>query len=68
MWCALDTRSHGYTKMSNKLLCDLHPLQQLLKEPVSKALLNGGNLLLHVLQSSGGQNKSVRGVSPEAEF
>lgn len=37
------------TQMCNKLLSDLHPLQQLLEEAVSETFLDGGDLLLHVL-------------------
>lgn len=42
--------SNRSTKMSDELLGDVHPLEKFLKEAVSKALLNGGNVLLHVFQ------------------
>lgn len=42
--------SNPSTKMSDELLGDVHPLEKFLKEAVSKALLNGGNVLLHVFQ------------------
>lgn len=38
--------------MSDELLGDVHPFKKLLEEAVGKTLLNGGNVLLHVLQSS----------------
>jgi len=37
--------------MSNELLGDVHPFKKLLEEAVGETLLNGGNVLLHVLQS-----------------
>lgn len=37
--------------MSNELLGDVHPFKKLLEEAIGKALLNGGNVLLHVLQA-----------------
>lgn len=43
--------SNHSTKMSDELLGDVHPFEKLLKEAVGKTLLNGGNVLLHVLQS-----------------
>lgn len=43
--------SNHSTKMSDKLLGDVHPFEKLLKEAVGKTLLNGGNVLLHVLHS-----------------
>lgn len=42
--------SHS-TKMSDELLGDVHPLQEFLEETVGKTLLDGGNILLHVLQT-----------------
>lgn len=39
------------TKVSNELLGNVHPFEKLLKEAVGKTLLNGGDVLLHVLQS-----------------
>lgn len=43
--------SYHVTKMSNELLGNVHPLEKFLKEAVRKALLDRGNVLLHVLQS-----------------
>lgn len=37
--------------MSNELLGDVHPFKKLLEETIGKTLLNGGNVLLHVLHS-----------------
>lgn len=44
---------HSYhsTEMSNELLSDVHPFKKLLEEAIGKTLLNGGNVLLHVLQT-----------------
>lgn len=38
------------TKVSDELLGYVHPLEELLKEAVGETLLNGGDVLLHVLQ------------------
>jgi len=40
------------TKVSYEFLRDVHPLEKLLEESVGKALLNGRNILLHVLETS----------------
>lgn len=37
--------------MSDELLSDLHPLQQLLQETISKPLLDGGDVGLHVFEA-----------------
>lgn len=52
------SKSH-VTKMSDELLGDVHPLEKFLKEAVRKALLDRGNVLLHVLQSpeTGGRKR-----------
>lgn len=39
------------TKMSDKLLGNFHPFQQLLQETIRKSLLNGGNVGLHIFQA-----------------
>lgn len=39
------------TKMSNELLGNFHPFEKLLKETIGKTLLNGGDVLLHVLKT-----------------
>lgn len=53
--------SNHCTKMSDELLGNVHPFEKLLKEAVGKTLLNGGNVLLHVLQSpEGGRTKGVK--------
>lgn len=39
------------TEMSDELLSDLHPLQQLLQETISKPLLDGGDVGLHVFEA-----------------
>lgn len=39
------------TEMSDELLSDLHPLQQLLQETISEPLLNGGDVGLHVFEA-----------------
>lgn len=44
--------------MSDELLRNVHPFQKLLEETVSKTLLNGGDVLLHVLQTPGDGEKS----------
>lgn len=41
--------SYHITKMSDELLGDVHPFEKFLKEAVCKALLDRGNILLHVL-------------------
>lgn len=38
------------TQVSDELLGNVHPLEELLQEAVGKTLLNGGDVLLHVLQ------------------
>lgn len=50
--------SNYSTKMSDELLGDVHPFEKLLEEAVSKTLLNGGNVLLHVLQTPADGEKS----------
>lgn len=40
--------------MCNELLSDVHPLEKFLEESVGKSLLDGGNVLLHVLQTPEG--------------
>lgn len=47
------------TEMSDELLCNVHPLEELLKEAIGETLLNGGDVLLHVLQSPKEQRRSV---------
>ena len=42
---------HHGTEMGDELLGDVHPLEELLEESISKALLDGGDVLLHVLQA-----------------
>lgn len=49
--CYCQGFSNHCTKMSDELLGDVHPFEKLLKKAVGKTLLNGGNVLLHVLQS-----------------
>lgn len=39
------------TEMSDELLSDLHPLQQLLQETISEPLLDGGDVGLHVFEA-----------------
>ena len=39
------------TKMSDKLLGNFHPFQQLLQETIRKSLLDGGNVRLHIFQA-----------------
>lgn len=46
----LSSLSHN-TKMSNELLCNFHPFQQLLKETVGKPLLNGRYVRFHVFEA-----------------
>ena len=48
--------------MSNELLGDVHPFKKLLEEAVGKTLLNGRNVLLHVLQSpeEGGERVQIK--------
>lgn len=41
--------------MSDKLLSDVHPLEKLLEESVGEPLLDGGDVLLHVLQTPEGE-------------
>lgn len=44
-------KSKVFTEVSDELLGNVHPFEKLLKEAVSEALLNRGNILLHVLHS-----------------
>lgn len=46
---AISSSTNHCTEMSNELLGDVHPFEKLLEESVGKALLDGGNVLLHVL-------------------
>lgn len=39
------------TQVSDKLLGDFHPLQELLKETISKSLLNRRDVGLHIFQA-----------------
>lgn len=47
------------TKVSNELLGNVHPLEELLQEAVGKTLLNGGDVLLHVLQPPEEQRRTM---------
>ena len=42
---------HHSTEVGDELLGDVHPLEELLEESVSKALLDGGDVLLHILRA-----------------
>lgn len=53
--------------MSDELLGDVHPLEKFLKEAVSKALLNGGNVLLHVFQPPGEVSRGRENVKKMGE-
>ena len=44
-----------YTQMSDELLGNLHPLEQLLQEAIGEPLLYGRDVRLHVLQTPGGR-------------
>lgn len=45
--------------MSDELLGNVHPLEELLKEAIGKTLLNGGDVLLHVLHPPEEQRRTV---------
>ena len=42
---------HHSTEVGDELLGDVHPLEELLEETISEALLDGGDVLLHILQA-----------------
>ena len=52
------------TQMSDELLCDLHPLEQLLQEAIRKPLLYGRDVRLHVLQTPGGMRAAGQSNPP----
>lgn len=47
------------TEVSNELLGNVHPLEEFLEEAVGKTLLNGGDVLFHVLQPPEEQRRTV---------
>lgn len=61
--------SNHITEMSDELLGDIHPFKKLLEEAVSKTLLNGGDVLLHVLQApEDGERRGVNMTQQETQL